>query len=410
LDVPDIFMSYRRVDSIGTAGRLFDRLAERFGADQVFRDVDSIEAGENFVETIRDALRLAVVVLIVIGPRWLDARREDGTRRIDDPADYVRREIEIALSSGAVVIPLLVEGAVMPAPESLPPSVRALARHNDWELSNPQWYRDTREFLGHLEGRFGIAGREPAGASSRGEGTRQAQSLGRAGLAGVAEFVPGLLSLLTQPRRFLARHARGRPSDLLGAVIFLLGAQLLSVIVLGTAVRLPGSVMGIYVGGVVWVLLAVGAISIPFWLAWRLAGAARHYPRLIGVLLYQAAVVHLVLFVIGAIMATGFQLGSKNSFNLALAEAFTQESTISAFKQFAERISALAKGPEIFLAAGLSMLVALAGGVWLIRSWGAYRDAFGLSRRRSVVALLLILLACWSIGVLVGWLDQLRTG
>ena len=97
--VPAIFLSYRRSDSVGAAGRLFDRLAEHFGADQVFRDIDSIEAGENFEESIRNALRLATVVLVVIGPRWLEARSQDGARRIDDPADYVRREIKLALSS-----------------------------------------------------------------------------------------------------------------------------------------------------------------------------------------------------------------------------------------------------------------------------------------------------------------------
>ena len=105
--VPAIFLSYRRSDSVGAAGRLFDRLAEHFGADQVFRDIDSIEAGENFEESIRNALRLATVVLVVIGPRWLEARSQDGARRIDDPADYVRREIETALSSDAAVVPCL---------------------------------------------------------------------------------------------------------------------------------------------------------------------------------------------------------------------------------------------------------------------------------------------------------------
>jgi len=125
--VPAIFLSYRRSDSVGAAGRLFDRLAEHFGADQVFRDIDSIEAGEDFEESIRDALRLATVVLVVIGPRWLEARSQDGTRRIDDPADYVRHETEAARSSDTAVVPLLVEGAALPARESVPTSVKALA-------------------------------------------------------------------------------------------------------------------------------------------------------------------------------------------------------------------------------------------------------------------------------------------
>ena len=79
--MPEIFLSYRRVDAAGTAGRLFDRLSQHFGAEQVFRDIDSIEAGDNFEQSIRDALRTATAVLVVIGPRWLDLRRDDGKRR-----------------------------------------------------------------------------------------------------------------------------------------------------------------------------------------------------------------------------------------------------------------------------------------------------------------------------------------
>jgi hypothetical protein len=194
-------VSYRRADSVGTVGRLFDRLSEHFGPEQVFGDIDSIEAGESFHETIRDALGLATVVLIVIGPRWLEARREDGTRRIDDPTDYVRREIEMALASGAAVVPLRVEGAALPSAESLPRSIGALALRNDWELSNRQWDRDTRDLISHLEERLGIPPLER---------TRPAQSLSQVGLAALVGFLPNLFSILTQPRRFLARHSRGR--------------------------------------------------------------------------------------------------------------------------------------------------------------------------------------------------------
>ena len=121
--MPGIFLSYRRADAAASAGRLFTSLSQYVGAEHVFRDVASIEAGEDFEHAIRDAVEKAAVVLIVIGPRWLDLRAGDGTRRIEEPLDYVRREIELALSSDALVIPVLVEGAAVPTAESLPTTI-----------------------------------------------------------------------------------------------------------------------------------------------------------------------------------------------------------------------------------------------------------------------------------------------
>jgi TIR domain len=397
-------MSYRRADSVGTAGRLFDRLAERFGVERVFRDIDSIEAGEDFDDSIRDALRLATVVLIVIGPRWLDARSADGTRRIDDPGDYVRREIEIGLSSDATVIPLLVEGATLPAPASLPESIRALARHNDWELSNRRWDSDIRDFFQHLEQRLGVPAREPTGTSTGGDGPTGARSLAQVGLRAVAGFLPNLLSLLAQPRRFLARYTRGRASDLLAAVIFLLLILLLCDLVLMTVYRPRESVISFYVSGVLLASLVVGVISFPLWLAWRLVGARRHGNRLLVVLLHQVAIAHLVLFVAGTIVLAGLELRSRNSASQQMLAAVEQESASEALRLFGERLQPLFQGPEVFFATALSVLVALAGGIWAIRSWGTYRDAFDLSRRRSVGALLVFVLGGWAAVALLGWL------
>jgi len=118
--MPAIFVSYRRTDAAGSAGRLFDRLSQRFGSAQVFRDIESIEAGEDFEESIRDALRTATAVLVVIGPHWLDLRMPDGTRRLDDAGDYVRREVAASLASDAIVVPVLIENAAMPSAEALP--------------------------------------------------------------------------------------------------------------------------------------------------------------------------------------------------------------------------------------------------------------------------------------------------
>ena len=109
-----IFVSYRRQESSHLAGRLYDRLADRFGEGQVFIDVDAIEPGVDFAEEICRAVAACKVLLAIIGPTWLTATDERGRRRLDDPDDIVRLEIEAALARGVRVIPILVEGAVMP--------------------------------------------------------------------------------------------------------------------------------------------------------------------------------------------------------------------------------------------------------------------------------------------------------
>jgi len=109
-----IFISYRRDDSAGHAGRLFDRLVARFGKRAVFMDVEGIEAGVDFVETIEMAVGGCDVLLAVIGRSWLDSRDSEGKRRLDDDQDFIRLETSAALARNVRVIPVLVEGARMP--------------------------------------------------------------------------------------------------------------------------------------------------------------------------------------------------------------------------------------------------------------------------------------------------------
>ena len=109
-----VFISYRRQDAAYPAGWLFDRLTGHLGEGHVFKDVDSIRLGDDFVDKITAAVGTCAVLLAVIGPRWLTASGEEGGRRLDDPADFVRLEIEAALTRGVRVIPVLVDGARMP--------------------------------------------------------------------------------------------------------------------------------------------------------------------------------------------------------------------------------------------------------------------------------------------------------
>jgi hypothetical protein len=144
-----IFLSYRRDDSAGFAGRLADALEAAFGNGSVFRDVDDIRAGEDFVDTIESQLRSVDAVLVMIGPHWLEAGTDE-RRRLDAQDDFVRLEIQAALDSGKPLIPLLVGGASMPAEAVLPPTLAALARRQAVVLSDSNWRGDVERLVESL--------------------------------------------------------------------------------------------------------------------------------------------------------------------------------------------------------------------------------------------------------------------
>ena len=125
----NVFISYRRSDSTwGYASWIHDRLADRFGPDHIFMDVDSVPLGADFVDHIDRAMADADIALILIGPRWVGATDEAGERRLDDPEDFVRIEITAALRSKSSVIPVLVDGAQMPTRKELPDELWPLTR------------------------------------------------------------------------------------------------------------------------------------------------------------------------------------------------------------------------------------------------------------------------------------------
>ena len=146
---PKLFISYRREGTAMHAGRLYDAAAARFGERNVFMDLE-MAPGVDFVERITTAVGACRVLLVVIGPQWAGER--DGHSRIADPADFVRLEVETALGAADVtVIPVLVEGAGMPAPEELPPELQSLARRNAIELSDLRWRYDCQRLMSALE-------------------------------------------------------------------------------------------------------------------------------------------------------------------------------------------------------------------------------------------------------------------
>lgn len=154
-----VFLSYRRADTSGHAGRLCDDLARRFGTEVVFRDVSAIGAGRDFVAALDQALTQARVVLVLIGDTWLSAPDAHGGRRLDDPQDHVRNEVATALARhDLAVVPVLVEGASMPDEPALPLPLRPLARRQAIELSEARWAFDLDRLAAVLE-RAGVAPR-----------------------------------------------------------------------------------------------------------------------------------------------------------------------------------------------------------------------------------------------------------
>jgi TIR domain len=137
-----IFINYRREDSIGTAGRLHDRLAQTFGRNNLFMDVDHIPAGVDFADYLHSQVAACDVFLAVIGPNWLDAKDDSGRRRFDNPNDFVTIEIAAALARNIRVIPVLVDGARTPKADRLPDSIKPLVRRNAVEVRNTNFGRD----------------------------------------------------------------------------------------------------------------------------------------------------------------------------------------------------------------------------------------------------------------------------
>lgn len=130
-----IFLSYRREDTQAIAGRIYDKLEARWGEDCIFFDVDNIPLGADFRVHITNILRECGVVLVLIGPKWLEATK-DGKRRIESSNDPVHMEINIALMEEIPIIPVLVDQTKMPMEAELPPSISSLSFRNGIRLDS----------------------------------------------------------------------------------------------------------------------------------------------------------------------------------------------------------------------------------------------------------------------------------
>ena len=148
-----IFLSYRREDEPGFALALFGRLEQSFPSERLFMDVEGgIAAGQDFVRVLEDQVSSCDVMLALIGPKWLTAMEPMGRRRLDNPQDFVRIEIESALRLGKRVIPVLVHKTEMPRADALPEPLKPLARRNAVGLTQERFKADTQGLITALEG------------------------------------------------------------------------------------------------------------------------------------------------------------------------------------------------------------------------------------------------------------------
>lgn len=198
--MPATFISYRRDDAAGYAGRLHEGLERRLGAIPIFRDIDTLEPGLDFVDAIGSRLRECHVFLAIIGREWLDAKDAQGRRRLDQPQDFVRLEIAAALARPDVrIIPVLIEGASMPVAESLPENIRPLARRHAMNLRDDAWDHDVDRLASVIAG---VSAGPPAPSGERAAASPPLRKRGLLWLAaGLAVAIPVVLLLLFQGNR-----------------------------------------------------------------------------------------------------------------------------------------------------------------------------------------------------------------
>lgn len=187
-----IFVGYRRDDTADVAGRIYDAMAQRFGRQRVFKDVDNIGPGVDFGDYIKTVLPRCRVALVLIGPYWLESKDETGNRRLDDGHDWVRIEIETALATpGVLVVPVLVNGARMPRGEEVPDSLKPLLRRNAAIIRrDPDFHDDVERLAAAIRSsvntgiidlsKIGGKSAGPAPASSRERNNRTSLLIGGA--------------------------------------------------------------------------------------------------------------------------------------------------------------------------------------------------------------------------------------
>jgi len=382
--VAAIFISYRRNDSSSATGRLTDKLIQYFGPEHVFRDLEAIEAGADFPAKLREAIQAATVVLVIIGRAWLSIRGPNGSRRLDQPSDHVRREIETGLDNHIALIPVLVEQASMPSADELPDTIKALANRHAHEIDNKRWTEDVEKLIQLLKKDYSI---EPADPS------HPPPELDRTFYALIGQYFQTLIHLILYPKKTLLSTNLGRRLAFTDAVVFGLlttaMATALLVALLPTAKTYWSMIAIIPLIAALFVLL----MSMPLYAAWRLVGARTPYRGIAIPFFYQAAIALLAMHSILAINAllislVDIQLGDKVL--KAVRNVDDIENKLNTIRVMAA--NALQFDPTYAAFTTVTILVVVACIGWLAASWGSYRLMLGFTRPRSCVAFLFFIM------------------
>ena len=174
-----VFINYRSEDSASNGAWLYTELVHYFGDEYVFLDAESIPAGADFVEELLRRVRSARILLAVIGPRWLTATDPTGRRRIDDPHDWIRRELAEAFTAGVRVIPVLADQAELPRESDLPADIAALSRSQYRHLRRREPTSDLARIVADLTTLDPILARLPTAATTRHANGRPGMRMGK---------------------------------------------------------------------------------------------------------------------------------------------------------------------------------------------------------------------------------------
>jgi TIR domain len=383
-----IFVSYRRQDTQSATGRLCDKLQMHFSVDQVFHDIESIEPGSSFPAIIASKIAESSIVLVMIGRHWLDSAGDDGRSRLFEPDDYLRLEIATALQRDIPVIPVLVEGAVMPPASALPEPIAALAALQAIEITEQRWQYDSDLLVKEIE-RF-VA---PEGMSTVDDATLR-QTL----LQSVVGWPLDFAQLLVRPRRQL-NALLNQPNFVMRAAVFFA----LSHIVAGWLFVQPdlvASVPAFVLTGVPEGAFILALVMVPLHLAARLLRAPSHAPTTMMMLAYIQSVAMVLVAAGIALIWTGLELVDPEFGPHARAVLDANLPLEARLTRMSEVAEAAVGGP--FLAAFvLANVIWLYTGGWLVVAIQAFRDRWRTSRIRFAAILILVALVLSIAGALV---------
>ena len=318
-------------------------------------------------------MQSAQVMLVVIGRSWSAIRESASQSRLFEPGDYVRMEVEAALAQDIPVIPILVEGARMPADRDLPESLRPLTYRQALEISDSRWSYDTERLVQQLV-RHGLVPRAQGAA----------RALDVRGLLRAFTQVPSdFLRLLYEPRRLLTLRGSGTVGDLVRGGVFLFVTQVLGAILVLQEWPTRSNVYDFVLTQPVLLLLIAFAVSFPLYWAWRIAGAGREYRRVFTILLYQCSLVGLSVSLAIVVTLVGIEMALPDAVDTLAQNPTTDEAAALLATVQATPAAAV---PWI-VASLLSGLLCLGTLIWLAVTWGAYRIVLGQSLLRSLAAL-----------------------